>query len=80
MIGGGHSSFIGIVHRIASYIGEEYKLVGGAFDTNHDRALDFAKGYNVITLDVNDLNASGVLYYMLETENHVATKKMVVLK
>ena len=44
MIGGGHSSFIGIVHRIASYIGEEYRLVGGAFDTDHGRALDFAKG------------------------------------
>ena len=44
MIGGGHSSFIGIVHRIASYIGEEYRLVGGAFDTDHNRALDFAQG------------------------------------
>ena len=50
MIGGGHSSFIGIVHRIASYIGEEYKLVGGAFDTDHDRAIDFAKS---LELDVN---------------------------
>jgi predicted dehydrogenase len=43
MIGGGHSSFIGIVHRIASYIGEQYTLVGGAFDTDYDRAIDFAK-------------------------------------
>lgn len=43
MIGGGHSSFIGIVHRIASYIGEQYTLVGGAFDTDYDRAVDFAK-------------------------------------
>ena len=29
----GLTSFIGIVHRIASYIGEDYTLVGGAFDT-----------------------------------------------
>lgn len=43
MIGGGLSSFIGIVHRIASYIGEEYTLIGGAFDTDHNRALEFAK-------------------------------------
>lgn len=43
MIGGGHSSFIGIVHRIASYIGEAYRLVGGAFDTDYERAKDFAR-------------------------------------
>lgn len=42
MIGGGLSSFIGIVHRIASYVGEEYTLIGGAFDTDFDRALKFA--------------------------------------
>jgi predicted dehydrogenase len=50
MIGGGHSSFIGIVHRIASYIGEDYKLVGGAFDTDYERAIDFA---NSLELDTN---------------------------
>lgn len=49
MIGGGHSSFIGIVHRIASYIGEDYKLVGGAFDTDHERALDFANSLELDT-------------------------------
>lgn len=43
MIGGGLTSFIGIVHRIASYIGEDYTLVGGAFDTDHDNALKFAR-------------------------------------
>lgn len=42
MIGGGFSSFIGILHRIASYIGEEYTLVGGAFDTDYDSARKFA--------------------------------------
>ena len=47
MIGGGLSSFIGIVHRIASYIGEDYKLVGGAFDTDYDRALEFADGLDL---------------------------------
>ncbi|HEY9118047.1 MAG TPA: Gfo/Idh/MocA family oxidoreductase [Roseivirga sp.] len=43
MIGGGLNSFIGIVHRIAAYIGEEYTLVGGAFDTDYEMALKFAK-------------------------------------
>jgi predicted dehydrogenase len=42
MIGGGSSSFIGIVHRIAAYIGEDYQLVGGAFDTDFERARAFA--------------------------------------
>ncbi len=50
MIGGGLSSFIGIVHRIASYIGEDYELVGGAFDTDFNRALEFA---NKLALDPN---------------------------
>ncbi|OEK06292.1 Gfo/Idh/MocA family protein [Roseivirga misakiensis] len=48
MIGGGLSSFIGIVHRIAAYIGEEYTLVGGAFDTDYDNAIKFA---NKLELD-----------------------------
>ncbi len=43
MIGGGLSSFIGIVHRIAAYTGEEYTLVGGAFDTDFGRAQKFAR-------------------------------------
>ena len=48
MIGGGFNSFIGIVHRIASYMGEEYTLVGGAFDINYEDALRFA---NQLELD-----------------------------
>jgi len=47
MIGGGSSSFIGIVHRIASYIGEDYQLVGGAFDTDYENGLAFAKGLDL---------------------------------
>lgn len=50
MIGGGSSSFIGIVHRIAAYMGENYTLVGGAFDTDHKKALDFA---NALDLDLS---------------------------
>ena len=49
MIGGGSSSFIGIVHRIAAYIGEDYQLVGGAFDTDFNRGIEFAKGLDMDT-------------------------------
>src|SRR5690606_10380517 len=44
MIGGGIGAFIGIAHRIASYIGEEYVLVGGAFDVDYNKGLEFAEG------------------------------------
>jgi hypothetical protein len=36
-------------------------------------------GYNEVTLDRNELNATGVLYYQLETPTHNATKKMIIL-
>ncbi len=38
---------------------------------------DFAKGYN--TLDINNLNASGVLTYTLESAGFTATRKLIVL-
>ncbi len=41
---------------------------------------DFAQGANTITLDKSDLNASGVLYYQLESGEFTATKKMIVIE
>ncbi|HLT32432.1 MAG TPA: T9SS type A sorting domain-containing protein, partial [Aquaticitalea sp.] len=38
---------------------------------------EFAKGYNEVTLTRDDLPMSGMLYYQLETDQFVATKKMV---
>lgn len=43
LVGGGPNSFIGIVHRIAAYMGERYELVGGVFDVDYDAGVDFAK-------------------------------------
>lgn len=40
---------------------------------------DFAQGYNEISLEKADLNTSGILYYRLETPNHTATKKMIII-
>jgi predicted dehydrogenase len=50
MIGGGHGSFIGILHRVAAYMGEDYNLVGGAFDVDYERAKQFA---NELELDLS---------------------------
>ena len=41
---------------------------------------NYAKGNNQVMLKKNDLGASGVLYYTLETSDFTATKKMVVLQ
>ena len=42
LIGGGLSSFIGIVHRVAAYMGENYVLIGGVFDIDFDKGNQFA--------------------------------------
>ena len=41
---------------------------------------EFSKGYNQVTLDANEMPATGVLYYSLETDSFNATKKMVIVK
>lgn len=61
MIGGGLGAFIGIVHRIASYMGEEYVLVGGAFDVDYAKGREFADGLgldaNRVYKDIDDFIA-----------------------
>jgi hypothetical protein len=39
---------------------------------------DFAKGYNEVR--VSNIDATGVLYYQLATDNHTATKKMIIIE
>lgn len=41
---------------------------------------DYAQGLNTITMSKAQLNATGVLYYTLETANETATRKMIVIK
>ena len=43
MIGGGSDSLIGVVHRIAAYMGDNYNLVGGAFSIDFSLAESFAQ-------------------------------------
>jgi hypothetical protein len=40
---------------------------------------DFAQGYNQVELKRGDLNATGVLYYRLDTANESATRKMILV-
>ncbi|MFO7617272.1 MAG: Gfo/Idh/MocA family oxidoreductase [Bacteroidales bacterium] len=42
MIGGGKGAFIGGAHRIAAKIANAYELLGGVFDVDYQRALEFA--------------------------------------
>jgi hypothetical protein len=39
----------------------------------------FSAGYNTVTVDAKDLNATGVLYYQLQTGSQLVTKKMIVV-
>src|SRR5690625_1721662 len=41
---------------------------------------EFNQGYNEVKLAGSDLNATGVLYYQLDTKTYTATKKMVVIE
>ena len=43
MLGGGEDSLIGVVHRLAASMGEEYRLVGGVFSASQAAGLRFAE-------------------------------------
>ena len=47
LIGGGSGSFIGVVHRIAAYMGERYELVGGVFSSEFESNKRFAQSLNL---------------------------------
>jgi len=40
----------------------------------------YAQGYNQVTLKANELKATGVLYYTLESGEFTATRKMVIIE
>jgi len=48
LLGGGPGSLIGIVHRIAADMGDDYRLVGGAFSANHAASIEFAATWSLI--------------------------------
>ncbi len=40
----------------------------------------YAKGYNEVTLNTSDINATGILYYQLNSDKYSASRKMIVIK
>ena len=49
LIGGGGDSLIGILNRIASYINDNYAIVGGVFSIDRDLSIEFANEIDVPT-------------------------------
>jgi predicted dehydrogenase len=43
LLGGGADSLIGIVHRIAAYMGDDYQLTGGVFNVELEVGVRFAR-------------------------------------
>ncbi len=44
------------------------------------KAGNFERGYNEITVAQSELETTGILYYQISTNSHIATRKMIVLK
>jgi len=40
----------------------------------------YNQGFNTIRLDVSEINATGVVYYQIDTEANSASKKMIIIK
>lgn len=49
ILGGGGDSLIGILHRVASQINDNYEIVGAVFNPNYDDNIAFAKQIDVPT-------------------------------
>ncbi|WP_350284287.1 Gfo/Idh/MocA family oxidoreductase [uncultured Croceitalea sp.] len=49
ILGGGGDSLIGILHRVAAHINDNYEIVGAVFNPNFDDSLAFAKEIDIPT-------------------------------
>lgn len=47
ILGGGGDSLIGIVHRIAAYMHDDYEIIGGVFNPDKAISLEFAKEIDI---------------------------------
>jgi predicted dehydrogenase len=68
-LGGSSDSLIGIVHRVAAYMGDDYVLIGGVFNQDHARSLRFAEH-----LELDPSRTYGDIDAMIEGENALAPK------
>ncbi len=49
ILGGGGDSLIGVLHRVAAFINDNYEIVGAVFSPEHQESLDFAKQIDIPT-------------------------------
>ncbi|MEM8999007.1 MAG: Gfo/Idh/MocA family oxidoreductase [Bacteroidota bacterium] len=49
ILGGGGDSLIGVLHRVASFINDNYEIVGAVFNPDHEESLDFANEIDIPT-------------------------------
>lgn len=49
VIGGGGDSLIGVLHRVASFINDNYEIVGAVFNPDYEQNIAFAKEIDVPT-------------------------------
>lgn len=49
ILGGGGDSLIGVLHRVASQINDNYEIVGAVFNPDHQESLEFARKIDVPT-------------------------------
>jgi predicted dehydrogenase len=49
ILGGGGDSLIGVLHRVASFINDNYEITGAVFNPDHEQSLAFAREIDVPT-------------------------------
>lgn len=49
ILGGGGDSLIGVLHRVASHINDNYQIVGAVFNPDFDQNINFAKEIDIPT-------------------------------
>lgn len=49
VLGGGGDSLIGVLHRVAASMFDQYELAGGVFNVEHSKSIDFAEGLGIRT-------------------------------
>ncbi|MEP2278904.1 Gfo/Idh/MocA family oxidoreductase [Maribacter sp.] len=47
ILGGGGDSLIGVLHRVASFINDNYEITGAVFNPDYDTSIEFAKEIDV---------------------------------
>lgn len=47
ILGGGGDSLIGVLHRVASFINDNYQITGAVFNPDYDASIEFAKEIDV---------------------------------